>query len=245
MNRRGFALHLILTIGAVVIVLLVWVGTLPRVRPDMVQIALHHDGRPMRSVLVMLSSSSPENLHCQADGLRGLTDWKGHFVWERSLPEQNLLGFGPQVDEIVVCALISGQQILLWKRKHLAAKERMNLSCDTAAIPNFNCVAEYDVTLGQTFYLTVMSLLAALLVRVFWYRKTEAVSGVAVVLFLIGVFGSSLIFSIAATQFTQWMLTALAFGGLLGLHAGLSEFVRKSEDAAGTPETGNSGSSIP
>jgi len=244
MSRRGIALHLVLTIGAGVIVLALWVGTLPRVRSDMIQIALHHDGRPMRAVPVMLTSDPPGNPRCQSEGLRGRTDSRGQFLWERPLPEQNLLGFGRQVDEIVICAQIGGQQQLLWKRKHLEKKERMNLSCNAASSPA-HCVVRYGVTMSQTAYLTVMALLAAMLVRVFWYRKSESVSRAAVAFLLLGIFGSSLLFSFSMIQHTQLLLTGWMLGGLVSLHFALTGIFRRSEAVVWAPEFPKSDSSRP
>ena len=245
MSRRGFALQLILTLGAGLIALAVWVGTLPRVRPDTIQIALHHDGKPMRSVPVMLSSEPLGNPRCQSGGRRGLTDLRGQYLWERSVPEQSLLGLGRQIDEIVICAQIGGEQKLLWKRKHLGKMERMDLSCDAASPSAFQCVAKYDVTLGQTAYLVVMVLLAAMLGRVFWHRKAESVARAAVAFLLLGIFGSSLLFSISMTLSTQRMLTAWMVGGLVGLHFALTAIIRRSEAVVWAPEFRNSDSSAP
>jgi hypothetical protein len=232
-------------LGTATMALTVWIATLPRVRSDVIQLTLERDGRPMKSVPVMLASDSPGNSHCQSDGLRGFTNARGNAQWDRALPDQNFMGFGRQVDRIVICAKIDGQQAVLWRRVHLQTKERMNVTCDAAGAPAFRCVAEYDVTLGQTAYFTVIALLAAMLVRVFWYWKSEAVSLVALAFLLVGVLGLSLLLAIPMSQFIQLLLMTWMVGGLAGLHVALSRFFRKCEEPGWAPEFMNSGSSAP
>jgi hypothetical protein len=245
MRPRRFALTWALLLGTATMALTVWIATLPRVRSDVIQVTLERDGRPMKSVPVMLASDSPGNSHCQSEGLRGFTDARGNAQWERALPDQNFMGFGRQTDKIVICAKIDGQQVVLWRRVHLQSSERMNVSCDAAGYPAFRCVVEYDVTLGQTAYFTVIALLVAMLVRVFWYRKSEAASLMALAFLLVGVLGLSLLLAISMRQFTQLLLMTGMVGGLAGLHVALTRFFRQSEEPGWAPEFRNSGSPKP
>jgi len=240
-RRPTLSLALVLCVGVLLLAVLFFPS--PRLRPDLIHFDMQWRGARWKSVPVKLVELREGNPDCQSAGMEGITNIAGSYEWTRLLPERPLLGIGPQVDEIAVCARLrpNGTYELLWQRRDLRVQERLDLTCDAAGAPGKPCAAEYTMTLPQLFEFTTMGLLIAWVTRVLWNRKSVVAARVGLVFLLPGVLAAGIAFCIAVSPWTRMVLTACVVGGLVGIHGVFSRLVDSGNQAAEALETRNSG----
>jgi len=240
-RRPTLSLALVLCVG--VLLLAVLFAPSPRLRPDLIHLEMQWHGARWKSVPVKLVELREGHPDCQSPGMQGLTSLFGSYEWSRLLPERPLLGIGPQVDGIAVCARLraDGPYELLWQRKELQVPERLDLTCDVGGAAARPCAAEYTTNLPQLVEFTTMGLLIAWVARVFWNRKSAVATRVGLVLLLPGILGAGFAFCIAVSPWTRMVLAVGVVGWLVGIHLRFSRLIDMGNQAAEAPETRNSG----